>query len=83
MCFKTLGISNGEDNRLFGRSHCLQLQEQAVHKILSSDLCLLKKNPLYSISAVYDECTIHNTFLSEGNRFSKAVNIFVEVRSAC
>lgn len=69
MCFKTLGMSGGEVNRLFGRSHCLQRQEQAVQKVLSSDLCLLKKSPLHSIPAVYDECTINGTCRAEGNSF--------------
>jgi hypothetical protein len=69
MCFKALGMSNGEDNRLFGRSHCLQLQEQAIQKIVSTDLYLLQKNLLYSIPAVSDECTVYSTCLSEGKSF--------------
>ena len=68
MCFMTLGLSNCEDNRLFGRSHCLQLREQAIQDD-PSDLYLLKKNLLYSIPAVSDECTIYNICLSEGKSF--------------
>jgi len=37
--------------------------------ILSSDFYLLKKNLLYSIPAVSDECTIYNTCPSEGKSF--------------